>query len=77
MGHSEGHRDGEQALAKVFRPGRTGREHGERKHALHHAITNLSSKTGSIALKRGTPASGCPAIAYRLHRIKDVALGEV
>ena len=63
-------------LAQVFRLERTWREHG----ATKYGITSLSPEAGPperlLALKRGTPASGYPAIENRLHRVKDVTLGE-
>jgi predicted transposase YbfD/YdcC len=62
-------------LAQVFRLQRTWREHGATKHALHYGITSLSPQTGPperlLALKRGHWQ-----IENRLHRVKDVTLGE-
>jgi predicted transposase YbfD/YdcC len=62
-------------LAQVFRLERTWREHGVAKHALQYGITSLSSAAGPparlLALKRGHWA-----IENKLHRTKDVTLGE-
>ena len=67
-------------LAQVFRLERTWRGHGKAKHALLYGITSLSPEAGPperlLALMRGTPARGYPAIENGLHRVKDVALGE-
>ena len=67
-------------LAQVFRLERTWREHGTAKQALLYGITSLSPADGPperlLALKRGTPARGYPAIENGLHRVKDVTLGE-
>jgi predicted transposase YbfD/YdcC len=62
-------------LAQVFRLERTWREHGVSKQALLYGITSLTPETGPperlLALKRGHWA-----IENRLHRVKDVTLGE-
>lgn len=62
-------------LAQVFRLQRTWREHGATKHALRYGSTSLSPRTGPperlLALKRGHWRS-----EHRLHRVKDVTLGE-
>src|SRR5664279_499020 len=62
-------------LAQVFRLSRTWQEHGLAKQALLYGITSLSVETGPperlLALKRGHWA-----IENRLHRVKDVTLGE-
>jgi predicted transposase YbfD/YdcC len=62
-------------LAQVFRLQRTWREHGTTKQALHYGITSLPPTVGPperlLALKRGHWA-----IENRLHRTKDVTLGE-
>jgi len=67
-------------LAQVFRLERTWRGHGTAKHALLYGITSLSAEAGPperlLALRRGTPARGYPAIKNGLHRVKDVTLGE-
>ena len=47
---------------------------------MRYGITSLMPDAGPpdrlLALKRGTPASGYPAIEHGLHRVKDVTLGE-
>jgi predicted transposase YbfD/YdcC len=62
-------------LAQVFRLQRTWREHGAAKQALHYGITSLPPTLGPperlLALKRGHWA-----IENRLHRTKDITLGE-
>jgi predicted transposase YbfD/YdcC len=62
-------------LAQVFRLQRTWHEHGTTKQALHYGITSLPPTLGPperlLALKRGHWA-----IENRLHRTKDVTLGE-
>ena len=62
-------------LAQVFRLERTWRERGGSKQALLYGITSLSPEAGPperlLALKRGHRA-----IENRLHRVKDVTLGE-
>jgi predicted transposase YbfD/YdcC len=62
-------------LAQVFQLSRTWQAHGLAKQALLYGITSLSGETGPperlLALKRGRWA-----IENRLHRVKDVTLGE-
>ena len=62
-------------LAQVVRLERTWREHGQPKRALHYGITSLPPAAADarrlLALKRGHWS-----IENRLHRTKDVALGE-
>jgi len=62
-------------LAQVFRLERTWREHGAAKQAVLYGITSLTPHAGPparlLALKRGHWA-----IENRLHRVKDVTLGE-
>ncbi|MGH2557843.1 MAG: ISAs1 family transposase [Thermomicrobiales bacterium] len=61
--------------AQVVRLARTWREHGLGKRALHYGITRLAPEDADparlLALKRGHWA-----IENRLHRRKDVTLGE-
>jgi predicted transposase YbfD/YdcC len=61
--------------AQVFRLERTWREHGRRRRARHYGITSLppgeADPARLLALKRGHWA-----IENRLHRRKDVTLGE-
>jgi predicted transposase YbfD/YdcC len=61
--------------AQVFRLERTWREHGRCKQACHYGITSLPPGNADparlLALKRGHWA-----IENRLHRCKDVSLGE-
>jgi predicted transposase YbfD/YdcC len=62
-------------LAQVFRLQRTWQEHGVPKQAVHYGITSLPPTVGPperlLALKRGHWV-----IENRLHRTKDVTLGE-
>lgn len=62
-------------VAQVFRLCRTWCEHGQRKKVVRYGITSLAPDVGPpphlLALKRGHWQ-----IENRLHRIKDVALGE-
>lgn len=62
-------------LAQVFRLERTWRERGRPKRARHYGITSLPPADADaarlLALKRGHWA-----VENRLHRAKDVALGE-
>jgi predicted transposase YbfD/YdcC len=62
-------------LAQVFRLERTWRQRGADKRELHYGITSLAPAAGPparlLALKRGHWA-----IENKLHRVKDVTLGE-
>lgn len=62
-------------LAQVFRLERTWREHGVTKQARHYGIASLRPQAGPperlLALKRGHWV-----VENRLHRVKDLALGE-
>lgn len=62
-------------LAQVFRLTRTWQEHGATKQAVRYGLTSLGPADGPperlLALKRAHWA-----IENRLHRVKDVALGE-
>lgn len=62
-------------LAQVFRLQRTWQEHGASKQAVRYGITSLTPAVGPperlLALKRTHWA-----IENRLHRVKDVVLGE-
>ena len=61
--------------AQVFRRERTWREHGQATRTLHYGITSLPPREADparlLALRRGHWS-----IANRLHRHKDVNLGE-
>jgi len=62
-------------VAQVFRLERTWREHGQEKQALHYGLTSLppdhAAAARRLALRRGHWQ-----IENRLHRSKDVTLGE-
>jgi len=62
-------------VAQVFRLERTWREHGQEKRALHYGFTSLppdhAAAARLLALRRGHWQ-----IENRLHRSKDVTLGE-
>ena len=61
--------------AQVFRLQRTWREHGQAKRTLHYGITSLSPREADPARLLGL-RRGHWSIEHRLHRHKDVNLGE-